>query len=271
MSPSPQQLMPHTLNLQPGRTQTLGKEKSEGAPRGRVEEVASGPEGTAQTSPDTPGCSLPRGRELPTVAAWCPERHQGPGLDDPSVTRPPCPSGAPPGAEAVVPVCRWFRGSESRRCRPAPQPLTNPPAHVPQAAEGFHWTHCPLTSQILKTIMKCIRRSLGALLPLGIRPRNRVLLTCNVWFRARLKTVGMLRRMGAQKRTQKGGAAPGQRRPRKGSLGGKGSKVNYGHPICADDSPRAGRMSLSREDWSHVPVWGCPGSLLSPPAPTGEQ
>ena len=33
VSPSPQQLMPHTLKSQPERTQMLGKERSEGASR----------------------------------------------------------------------------------------------------------------------------------------------------------------------------------------------------------------------------------------------
>lgn len=81
------------------------------------------------------------------------------------------------------------------------------------------------------------------MLPLGIRPRNRVLLTRNVRFQAQLKTVGMLRRMGECRKDQRVGP-PLVREGREGAAWEEGVKVNIGHPTCEDDSPRAGRMSL---------------------------
>lgn len=84
MSPSPQQLMPHTLKLQPERTQTLGKEKSEGAPRvgWRRWHPARG------DSTDQPRHSWLQPAPRPGLPCGClvPGGIRGPGLDDPSVT-----------------------------------------------------------------------------------------------------------------------------------------------------------------------------------------
>lgn len=127
----------------------------------------------------------------------------------------------------------------------APQPLTNPSCPCSHSGRGFSLD--PLSTDQPDPenyYEKCIRRSLGSgAAPLGIRPRNRVLLTCNVWFRARLKTVGMLRRMGERRKDQRVGL-PLVREGRERAAWEEGVKVNIGHPICADDSPRAGRMSL---------------------------
>lgn len=63
------------------------------------------PEGTVQTSPDTPGGSLPQGQGFP-VAARCPEASGGWPWVTPVSAKEHLPLSfrAPPGAEAVVPV-----------------------------------------------------------------------------------------------------------------------------------------------------------------------
>lgn len=84
MSPSPQQLMPHTLKSQPERTQTLGKERSEGAPRvgWRRWHLAGG------DSTDQPRHSWSQPALRPSLPCGClvPGGIRGPGLGDPSVT-----------------------------------------------------------------------------------------------------------------------------------------------------------------------------------------
>lgn len=155
------------------------------------------------------------------------------------------------------------------RCPSAPQPLTNPSCPRSHSGRGFSLdplsTDQPDPENYYK---KYIRQSLGgSAAALGIRLRNRVLLTCNVQFRAQLKTVEMLRRAGGTER------ARGWGRPwsEKGQPGRRGSRSTSATPPAQMTLPGQDGCPSSREDWSHVPVRGCPGVSLSPPAPTGEQ
>ena len=131
------------------------------------------------------------------------------------------------------------------RCPSAPRPLTNPSCTCSHSGRGFSLdplsTDQPDPENYYK---KYIRRSLGSsAAPLGIRLRNRVLLTCNVRFRARLKTVEMLRRTGEHRKGQ-GVGPPLVREGREGAAWEEGVKINIRHPTCADNSPWAEQMSL---------------------------
>ena len=128
VSPSPQQLMPHTLKSQPERTQMLGKERSEDASRaGWRRWHPAGGDSTDQPRhswlqpaprPGLPcSCSVPGGvRGRPWVTPVSPQEHL------------PLSFRAPPGAEAVVPVSlqavQRLRVYEMPISTPAPdQPL----------------------------------------------------------------------------------------------------------------------------------------------------
>lgn len=74
---------------------------------------------------------------------------------------------------------------------------------------------------------------------------------------------------GSAERTR-GWGCPWSEKAEKGQPGRKGSRSTSATPSVQTTLPGQDGCP-SREDWSHVPVWGCPGVSLSPPAPTGEQ